>query len=109
MCLTGGSNFGIVAELRMKIYEVPVEIYERKWGFSPEQIPEVVDALNTWKERQTVEEGCRLRIEKPDLSNRRLRVRLVVNILTVYLASPPASIRVASWWSGSGKGLVQNI
>ncbi len=64
----------------MKIFEVPVEIYEKKWGFSEEQLPDVVKALDTWKGRQTVEEGCRLRIEKPDLRNRKFRARLIVKI-----------------------------
>ncbi len=50
----------------MRVYSVLIENYEITYRYVAQKLPVIVNALNTWKERQSIQEGCRLRIEMQD-------------------------------------------
>ncbi|KAG9041419.1 hypothetical protein FS837_012284 [Tulasnella sp. UAMH 9824] len=44
----GGSNFGVVAELGVKLHPQRPDVYSISYVYLPSQLPAVVDAMNEW-------------------------------------------------------------
>ncbi|KAG8984664.1 hypothetical protein FRB93_006394 [Tulasnella sp. JGI-2019a] len=49
----GGSNFGVIAELGMKLHEPWPEVCTIEYIYTPEQLPALVDELSAWLQVQT--------------------------------------------------------
>ncbi|KAG8864113.1 hypothetical protein FRB96_006987 [Tulasnella sp. 330] len=52
----GGSNFGVVAELGMKLHEARPDVCIIQHSYLPEQLPAIVEELTAWFEVQTPQE-----------------------------------------------------
>ncbi|KAG8875279.1 hypothetical protein FRB97_005256 [Tulasnella sp. 331] len=52
----GGSNFGVIAELGMRLHEARPDVYTMQNIYLPEQLPAVVAELSKWLEVQTPDE-----------------------------------------------------
>ncbi|KAG8954897.1 hypothetical protein FRC04_010381 [Tulasnella sp. 424] len=52
----GGSNFGVLAELRVKLHPQRADAYAVSYSFPPTRINEVVEEINKWKDVQKVHE-----------------------------------------------------
>jgi hypothetical protein len=46
----------------MKLYQQPPQIHTANYKFDVKWLPLIVAALNVWTKRQTLDEGCILRI-----------------------------------------------
>ncbi|KAG8954893.1 hypothetical protein FRC04_010376 [Tulasnella sp. 424] len=53
----GGSNFGIVAEVGVKLHSQRSDAYVISYIYLPAQLPQVVEALNSWRKEQKDHEG----------------------------------------------------
>ncbi|KAG8860922.1 hypothetical protein FRB96_003657 [Tulasnella sp. 330] len=53
----GGSNFGVIAELGMRLHVPPPELYIIQLVYLPEQLPALVAELNAWLKVQTPQES----------------------------------------------------
>jgi len=52
----GGSNFGVIAELGMRLHEARPDLHTIQYIYLPEQLPEVVAELSAWLKVQTPRE-----------------------------------------------------
>ncbi|KIO33769.1 hypothetical protein M407DRAFT_177687 [Tulasnella calospora MUT 4182] len=52
----GGSNFGILAELRVKLHPQRADAYAISYTYPPTKIKEVVEEINRWRQVQKVHE-----------------------------------------------------
>ncbi|KAG8860903.1 hypothetical protein FRB96_003638 [Tulasnella sp. 330] len=53
----GGSNFGVIAELGMRLHEPRSDVYHIEHLYVPEQLPALVAEINAWLEVQTPQEA----------------------------------------------------
>lgn len=58
----GGSNVGIVAEVGVKLHSQRADAYVISYVYLPAQLPQVVEALNAWREEQKDHEGIQFLI-----------------------------------------------
>ncbi|KAG8980203.1 hypothetical protein FRB93_009338 [Tulasnella sp. JGI-2019a] len=56
----GGSNFGVIAELGMRLHEPRTDAYYLECLYLPEKLPVLVAELNAWFEGQTPQESLTL-------------------------------------------------
>ncbi|KAG8909127.1 hypothetical protein FRC01_007115, partial [Tulasnella sp. 417] len=56
----GGSNFGVVAELGVKLHPQRPDVYSIRYVYLPSQLPAVVDAINEWLKVQKDTESIQL-------------------------------------------------
>ncbi|KAG9025353.1 hypothetical protein FRB95_010252 [Tulasnella sp. JGI-2019a] len=56
----GGSNFGVIAELGMRLHEPRADVYYLECFYLPEKLPALVAELNSWLEAQTPQESLNL-------------------------------------------------
>ncbi|KAG8992610.1 hypothetical protein FRB94_008343 [Tulasnella sp. JGI-2019a] len=56
----GGSNFGVVAELGMRLHEARPNLHTGLYIYLPEQLPQLVAELSAWLKVQTPREGLGL-------------------------------------------------
>ncbi|KAG8992608.1 hypothetical protein FRB93_002340 [Tulasnella sp. JGI-2019a] len=56
----GGSNFGVIAELGMRLHEARPDLHTGLYIYLPEQLPELVAELSAWLKVQTPREGLGL-------------------------------------------------
>ncbi|KAG8901313.1 hypothetical protein FRC01_009880, partial [Tulasnella sp. 417] len=52
----GGSNFGVLAELRVKLHPQRADAYAVSYSYPPSRITEVVEEINRWRQAQKVHE-----------------------------------------------------
>ncbi|KAG9041416.1 hypothetical protein FS837_012281 [Tulasnella sp. UAMH 9824] len=48
----GGSNFGVVAEVGVKLHSQRADAYSISYVYLPAQLPQVVEAINAWRKEQ---------------------------------------------------------
>ncbi|KAG8895046.1 hypothetical protein FRB99_000795, partial [Tulasnella sp. 403] len=58
----GGSNFGVVAELGLRLYPQRKDVYMCQYVFQREQLPALVNAANEWRKTQKPYQGFYLLI-----------------------------------------------
>ncbi|KAG8992607.1 hypothetical protein FRB94_008346 [Tulasnella sp. JGI-2019a] len=56
----GGSNFGVIAELGMKLHEARPDVHTNTYVYLPEKMPELVAELSEWMTVQTPQEYAQL-------------------------------------------------
>ncbi|KAG8916861.1 hypothetical protein FRC00_014310, partial [Tulasnella sp. 408] len=58
----GGSNFGVVAEVGVKLHDQRADAYSISYVYLPAQLPQVVEAINAWRKEQKDHEAIELLI-----------------------------------------------
>ncbi|KIO33766.1 hypothetical protein M407DRAFT_17376 [Tulasnella calospora MUT 4182] len=58
----GGSNFGVVAEVGVKLHSQRAEVYAISYVYLPAQLPQVIEGINTWRKEQKDHEAIQLLI-----------------------------------------------